>query len=71
MKKLFYLLMLLLVLFVVSSVFKGGEYIRLISAKTGVNLGVAESIADSLSLGDFMREHSGQTQQAQKKRAGG
>jgi hypothetical protein len=70
MKKLFYFLMLLLFVFVVSSIFKGGDYIRIISGKTGVDLGPVAQIADSLSLGDFMQEHKKETQKAQKRRAG-
>jgi hypothetical protein len=71
MKKLFYLLMLLLFVFIVSSVFKGGDYVRLISVKTGVNLAPVAQIADSLSLGDFMDEQSEHSKGAQKRRVGG
>jgi hypothetical protein len=70
MKKLFYLIMFVLIVFIVSSIFKGGEYIRLISAKTGVDLAPVAQIADTLSLGDFMKSHSRQSVEKQKQRGG-
>jgi hypothetical protein len=70
MKKLFYLFVALVIAFFVSSVFKGGDYIRLISVKTGVSLGPLESIADSLSLGDFMSDHSRSVKSKEQKRIG-
>jgi hypothetical protein len=70
MKKLFFFIMFILIVFIVSSIFKGGEYIRLISAKTGVDLAPIAQIADTLSLGDFMKTHSRQNLEKQKGRAG-
>jgi hypothetical protein len=70
MKKLFWLITLLLLLFIVSSVFKGGEYVRRISSATGVNLKPVAEIADTLSLGDFMDTQGKNARQSDKKRAG-
>jgi len=70
MKKLLYFIFALLAVFIISSMFKGGEYVRMISAKTGVSLGPLADIADTLSLGDFMKTHSRSNIEQQKKRTG-
>lgn len=60
MKGLIKLFFLLAVLFCVSSIFRGGDYIRLISIKTGVNLSSLESLADSFRLDTFMSQRKNQ-----------
>ena len=54
MKGLIKLIILLAVVFCVSSIFKGGDYIRLIGSKTGINLHSVAALADSFRLDTFM-----------------
>jgi|WetSurMetagenome_2_1015567.scaffolds.fasta_scaffold00354_5 hypothetical protein len=70
MKKLFFFLIILGLLFVISSIFKGDHYIRLISDKTGVKLTALADIAESLSLENFMSEKRVEKQSSGKKRTG-
>jgi hypothetical protein len=71
MKKLFFLLMLLGLVFVVSSIFKGGDYVRLIAFKTGVNLYSVADVADSFRLDDFMAKRSSESRAKEKRQSGG
>ena len=71
MKKLFLLLMLLGLVFAVSSIFKGGDYVRLIASKTGVNLHSVADIADSFRLDDFMAKGSAASKEKEKRQSGG
>jgi hypothetical protein len=64
------MLMLLGLVFVVSSIFKGGDYIRLIGYKTGVNLHSIADVADSFRLDEFMASKSSQSQAKEKKKLG-
>jgi len=56
MKGLIKLIVLLAVIFVISSLFKGGDYIRRISGTTGINLHSLAATADSLRIGKFIEE---------------
>ena len=56
MKGLIKLIVLLAIIFFVSSLFKGGDYIRRISNKTGINLYSLADAADSLRIDRFMEE---------------
>lgn len=56
MKGLFKLLVFSAVIFFVSSIFKGGDGIRWIMVKTGVNLHGAADFADTFRLDDFMKQ---------------
>ncbi len=56
MKGLIKLIILLAVVFCVSSIFKGGDYVRLIGSKTGINLHSVAALADSFRLDTFMAQ---------------
>lgn len=58
MKGLFKLFILLAVVFVVSSIFNGGDYIRLIGVRTGINLHAVADVADVFRLETFMTQKS-------------
>jgi hypothetical protein len=55
-KGLIKLIILLAVVFCVSSIFKGGDYVRLIGSKTGINLHSVATLADSFRLDTFMAQ---------------
>jgi hypothetical protein len=55
-KGLIKLIILLAVVFCVSSIFKGGDYVRLIGSKTGINLHSVAALADSMRLDTFMAQ---------------
>lgn len=48
------LIILIAVVFCVSSIFKGGDYVRLIGSKTGINLHSVATLADSFRLDTFV-----------------
>ena len=56
MKGLIKLLVLLVVVFFVSSLFKGGDYIRSIGNSTGINLHSVADKADTFRIERFMAE---------------
>jgi len=62
-KGLFKLFILVAVLFCVSAIFKGGDYVRLIESKTGINMPSLAALADSIRLDTFMSQKRGQEQQ--------
>jgi len=62
-KGLIKLFLFLAVCLLLSSIFKGGYYIRLISSKTGIDLHSAADLADSLRLDTFMAERKEQQRQ--------
>lgn len=66
-KGLIKLAILLAVVFCVSAVFKGGDYVRLISSKTGINLHSAADLADSFRLDTFMAQKKGQERQKENR----
>jgi hypothetical protein len=62
--------MLLGLVFVVSSIFKGGDYVRQIGYKTGINLHSIADVADSFRLDDFMSSKSSESQAREKRKLG-
>jgi hypothetical protein len=66
-KGLIKLLILLAVVFCVSSIFKGGDYVRSISSKTGVNLHSLADLADSFRLETFMSQKKSQERNKEKR----
>ena len=65
-KGLMKLLILLAVIFIISSIFKGGDYIRLIGKKTGINLHSVADKADSIRLDRFMDEKTREQRDREK-----
>ncbi len=55
-KGLMKLLVLLIVVFFVSSLFKGGDYLRSIGHLTGINVHSIADVADTLRIERFMAE---------------
>ncbi len=66
MKGLLKLLVLLTVIFFVSSIFKGGDGIRWIMSKTGVNLHGMANTADTFRLDDFMKNQRKEQNEKEK-----
>ena len=66
MKGLMKLLILLAVIFIISSIFKGGDYIRMIGNKTGMNLHSVADKADSIRLDRFMNEKTREQRDREK-----
>ena len=48
------LLVLLAFIFVISSLFKGGDYVRLLGKKTGISLHSVAEVADTIRIDRFM-----------------
>jgi len=65
-KGLFKLFILAAILFCVSSIFKGGDYIRFIGSKTGVYLPSVAALADSLRLDSFIAQRKSHEQQKEE-----
>ena len=68
MKVLIKLFFILIVCLLLSSIFKGGYYIRLIGSKTGINLNSVAEQADSLKLDTFMAKRKAQERQKENPR---
>ena len=66
MKGLIKLIILFAVVFCISSIFKGGDYVRMISGKTGVNLHSVAALADSFRLDTFMAKKKSQEMEKEK-----
>jgi hypothetical protein len=62
-KSIIKLFFLLLVVIFVSSIFKGGDYIRTIGDISGINLETLADVADSMRLGNFMSEKQNEMRQ--------
>ncbi len=70
MKGLLKLIVLLAVIFFVSSLFKGGYYVRQIGVKTGVGLHSLADFADTLRISKFMDEKKHEQSEKEKKLKG-
>jgi hypothetical protein len=67
-KGLIKLIVLLAIVFFISSLFKGGDYVRQISNKTGIGLHSVADVADSLRIERFMAEKKQEHMEQEKKR---
>ncbi len=70
MKGLIKLFVLMAVIFFVTSLFKGGDYIRLFGVRTGLGLQSLADTADSLRIEKFMEEKKHEQRQREKGIAG-
>jgi hypothetical protein len=63
-------LILLVVIFIVSSLFKGGDYVRSISNLTGIDLYSLADTADTMRISRFMAEKKQTQGEKEKARLG-
>jgi hypothetical protein len=63
-------LILLVVIFIVSSLFKGGDYVRSISNLTGIDLYSLADTADTMRIDRFMAEKKQTQGEKEKARLG-
>ena len=70
MKGLIKLFFLLAVIFCTPSIFKGGDYIRLIGYKTGINLHSVADLADRFRLDTFITQKTDREREKESRALG-